>query len=336
MTDRDFWKVALALRVRATLSAALFCSESANMGDHLEMRTRRPWLAVVLSLFCTGLGHIYSGQFIKGLLLFTVSLSAVPVTFLAATFTTDGIVILGFLLVCLVLLGVYLYAIVNSYAAARAAGMDYPLRDYNHGLVYALFIFMGCFHSAGAAQQVRANLCEAFYIPTASMGPTLMKGDYFIANKMSYRDRDARPGEVVVFRSPANRQMRFVKRIIGGPGDRVSVTDNEIFVNGTKLVHELTAGDSAAGSAGEADGELRYESLGGYRYTIRINRLGSKVDDFPETEIPPGHCFVLGDDRDRSLDSRHFGAVPLGDVLGRALFIYVPAHSWRRLGKIAG
>ena len=295
---------------------------------------RKPWLAVVLSLLCTGLGHIYCGRFLKGIALFAVSIITTPLTYLAALCGLATAVLVMLFLACGLVPIVYLYAVVDSFFVARRSEPDFQRRDYNCAAVYSLLITLSMVLPLGAATQIKANVFEAFQCPARSMVPTIIPGDRFLVNKTVYNPTPPERGAVVVFRNPEDREIMYVKRVIGVPGDTVAVLGNEVFVNGTGLTREEQPPVKAGWPDVTVSGTIYYETNGGERYLIAIDPEAEPPDDFPETIVPRGACFVLGDNRNNSRDSRFFGFVPFGDVVGRAQYIYFPAQSWSRFGTI--
>ena len=293
---------------------------------------RNPSTAVMLSLLSTGLGHIYCGRFVTGLALFFASLLPAPFALAAALSRSSNMVLAGVLLPCLLVVAAYLYAIFASYRLAKKMGERYELRDYNRGSVYALFVAGGLIYAATISLFVRENVFEAHYCPTESMAPALCKGDRFLVNKIR-RGGLPRRGELVVFHPPQDRERRFVKRVVGLPGETLQVQGNEVYVNGRKLAHRpIPASDEARAQGG--DRQLVYEDNGTVTYRIQWASEAAKTVAFPAAKIPEGHCFVMGDNRGLSVDSRSFGFLPLGDILGRAEYIYLPAHAWSRFGAI--
>ena len=115
--------------------------------------------------------------------------------------------------------------------------------------------------------------------------------------------------DVVVFRCPTNRPRNYIKRVIGLPGDRVAIINGAAILNGEKLTIEA-----------EGDGKW---TEGGEGRTYHI-LSGPGVEDLPEETVPPACCFVLGDNRQNSSDSREFGFVPLGDIIGTARYRFWP------------
>ena len=295
---------------------------------------RKPWIAVVLSLLCTGLGHIYCGRFAKGITLFAISISTTPLTYLAAICGSATAVLVMLFLAGGLTTVVYLYAVVDSFFVARRTEAEFQRRDYNSGVVYFLFIVLALILPLGTATQIKDNVFEAFKCPARSMVPTIIPGDRFLVNKTVYNPTPPERGAVVVFRNPDDREIMFIKRVIALPGDTVAVTGNEVYVNGVRLVREELPVGKTGWLREAAAGTVYCEINGDRRYLIAIDPESDQRGDFPETVVPRSACFVLGDNRNDSHDSRAFGFVPFGDVVGRAQYIYFPAKSWARFGVI--
>jgi signal peptidase I len=157
---------------------------------------------------------------------------------------------------------------------------------------------------------IRTFLVQAFKIPSGSMMPTLLIGDHILVNKVAYGIRlplwehyfiefkKPQRGDVVVFVFPKDRSKDFIKRVIGVEGDLVEVRRKRVYINGqpVKDPHAFFAGDEQGGA------QIR--------------------EDYGPLRVPKNHLFVMGDNRDRSYDSRFWGFVDLQDVKGRALVIY--------------
>jgi signal peptidase I len=292
---------------------------------------RSPWIAVVLSLFSTGLGHIYSGQIVTGLILFLMSLLFAPVAVLAAHLGSSTVILIGLLLAAFVVVAIYLFAVADAFRAARKAGQHYQLRDYNRGIVYFLFLLVGVFYPVGVAQYLRANVFEAFLIPTGSEAPNFLPGDHVLVNKTTFQGRAPDRGDVIVFRSPKERRLNWIKRVIALPGDTVEVRGTEVIVNGKTLDRERIPASSFPFPLEEGS-EVFYEFNAGRRYRILVAPTNEKIADLPKQTVPEGHCFVLGDNRNKSIDSRGVGVIPLAEIIGAVQYIYWPAESWSRFG----
>jgi signal peptidase I len=224
-----------------------------------------------------------------------------------------------------------MFAAVDAWRAARAARAGYVLREYNRPIVYVLLALVGLFYPVGMVFALRATVFEAFVIPAASMVPNILDGDRILVNKLALQARLPERGDVIVFRNPKNRQLNFVKRVIALPGDKVAVRENVVLVNGRRLEWERVPPSSLEAVRNQANGDVFDETNAGRRYRIMLGG-GSPAPDFAETTVPEGTLFVLGDNRDNSIDSRQFGFVPLGELLGYVQYVYLPAESWTRFG----
>jgi signal peptidase I len=161
------------------------------------------------------------------------------------------------------------------------------------------------------------------------MAPTFLDGDRVLANKLAYRRRMPQRGGTVLFRVPGRPGLTWIKRVIALPGDTVAVRGNEVMVNGRKLERSRVPKGVLPVSL---EGEVFEEINGGRRYYILIGR--ETVADQATLTVPEETCYVLGDHRDRSSDSREFGPVPLAEILGDVPYIFRPAVTWRRFGPV--
>jgi len=296
----------------------------------------------VLSLLCTGLGQIYCGRTARGLVLFLLFLLFAPAVVLAALLPPTTAVLVSLLLLAVAVLGIMLFAAIDAYRVARARGKlegspstlpppGSPPRETTWGLVYVLFILVGVTYPAGVVAGIRANVFEAFYIPTRSEVPNFLPGDRILVNKLIHHAEVPRRGDVVVFHNPKDRRQNFIKRVIGLPGDKVAVKAGQVHLNGKKLELERVPAESLPAVRDALEGgEVFAEVNAGRRYLILLGP--GKSVDFAEQRVPEGSCFVLGDNRNDSQDSREFGSVPLGEVFGLVQYIYYPAGSWSRFG----
>jgi signal peptidase I len=170
---------------------------------------------------------------------------------------------------------------------------------------------------------------QAFQIPSPSMENTLLIGDYLLVNKLCYGGggvgdylmpyRKVRRGDIVVFHYPVNPAQHFVKRVIGVPGDRVRLVNKQVFVNGVAL-KEPYAHFSRPANDLFRDSFPRLDVAAGEtpEWWLQLRKL---VED-GQLIVPQGHYFVMGDNRDDSYDSRYWGFVPQGNIIGRPLLIY--------------
>src|SRR3954453_21616486 len=192
----------------------------------------------MLSLAATGLGQIYCGRIVRGLVMFLGSLLFAPAIVTAALLPPATVVLVGLILALLTVLGVYVFAVVDAFRLAHRGRDHFQPKDYNHPLVYALFILVGLTYPAGVQYFIRSSVFEAFAIPTASEVPTLLPGDRILVNKTTYQRRFVRRGDEVVFRMPSEPGLKWAKRVVALPGDAVEVKVNEVLVNGQQLQRE--------------------------------------------------------------------------------------------------
>ncbi len=211
---------------------------------------------------------------------------------------------------------------------------------------------------------LRSFLFEPFKIPTGSMIPTLHVGDLILVNKFTYGVRlpvinqkildvnNPERGDVMVFRYPPNPNVDYIKRVIGLPGDEVSYLNKKLVINGKPLSKDVLPDFLD-------EDTMRYSKQ--FEELIELSRGGSKkhkllndeqrpamipgVEDFSgrqncrySTEgvvckVPAGHYFMMGDNRDNSLDSRYWGFVPEQNIVGRAFFVWMNFGNLRRIGS---
>ncbi len=181
---------------------------------------------------------------------------------------------------------------------------------------------------------LRSFVAEPFRIPSGSMMPTLLVGDFILVNKFSYGVRlpvtrtvildTGRPerGDVVVFKYPRNPAEDYIKRVVGLPGDLIEFRDRTLFVNGEPQALEKLGPYDGVGSGRMMTGAMRFrESLGEVPHEILMRENVAGLSG--SVRVPEGHYFMVGDNRDNSNDSRMWGFVPEELLVGRALFIWL-------------
>jgi signal peptidase I len=176
-------------------------------------------------------------------------------------------------------------------------------------------------------------ILQAFKIPSQSMEPTLLVGDHLLVNKFVFEGtgswyekllpyRPVRRGDIVVFRFPYDDHLHYVKRVIGLPGDRIRIVDKRVYVNGSLLVEPYVVHDPAAD---DPFGD-NFPPVDGYalRRELRPEWADQILNHVQHGElvVPPDHYFVMGDNRDRSSDSRYWGFVDRRAIMGRPILIY--------------
>ncbi len=313
------------------------------MTDAIEKsKTRRkPWTAVMLSAILPGMGHIYCGQIVIGIgLMFATSLFFPVLIFDTHRVkpTSEGVEI-GLLLmfsVMTVLVGIV--ALVDSYRQARRTRYDYQLKDYNRWYVYVALTVIFCGGGIGYSLQIRDKYIEAFSVPTWSMAPTIFSGDRVLANKTAYRLADPERGDIVLFANPDNRRQNYIKRVVALAGDTVEIKDGHLYINDKKLERTQLDPLTFKTSQGNVKGTVFLEKNNSAEYRIfladEIAGSTPPTEDLEKLTVAKYSCFVLGDNRLSSRDSRHFGPIPLTSVRGKFGYLYCPARNWSRFGPI--
>lgn len=237
------------------------------------------------------------------------------------------------------------------------------VREYAEALLTALLV----------AFVIRSFVIEAFKIPSGSMIPTLMIGDHIFVNKFVYGLRipftkkhivtfgTPKRGDAVVFMYPLDESKDFIKRVVGLPGDHVLLRGDEILINGQRVSRQplqvlsdreaspnflKIIPDAVAAEMGLhgipffrdwEDFDYYVETLDATRHLVQFDV--SPAFEESSLEVPPNHLFVMGDNRDNSSDSREWGFVPLENIKGKAMFVWLSIDyekrnlRWNRFGK---
>ena len=205
---------------------------------------------------------------------------------------------------------------------------------------------------------LRSFLFEPFKIPSGSMIPTLMIGDLILVNKFHYGVRlpvintkivannDPQRGDVMVFRYPPQPSLDYIKRVVGVPGDEVAYLNKTLTVNG-QPVPKVAQADFFDPDTMRYGKQFQEQQNGKTYNTLNDNDRPAFVpgaSDFPFKDqcrysvegvvckVPPGHYFMMGDNRDNSLDSRYWGFVPEANIVGRAFFVWMNFGNFKRIG----
>jgi signal peptidase I len=199
-------------------------------------------------------------------------------------------------------------------------------------------------YAVAIALVIRTVAFEPFNIPSGSMIPTLLVGDYLFVSKFAYGyshfslpfspdlfsgrifGRVPKRGDVAVFKLPRDNSTDYIKRIIGLPGDTIQMKGGQLFINGTEVPRQLVGDYTVEGDGPPMVDKEYLESLpGGKTHDIIKQEDVGGMNDTEEYKVPDGFVFAMGDNRDNSQDSRYLNAVgyiPLENLVGRAEFIF--------------
>ncbi len=198
---------------------------------------------------------------------------------------------------------------------------------------------------------LRSFIAEPFRIPSGSMKPTLLEGDFILVNKFIYGIRlpvfgtkiikihEPQRGDILVFRFPEDTSVDYIKRVVGVPGDKISYRDKVVYLNGKPVAQDPLGSVYDTDTYGQTYQVKHFkENLEKRPHSIFIHP-GEGVT-MEEITVPQGKYFVMGDNRDNSLDSRRWGFVPEDLILGKAFFIWMSWDGvskdirWQRIGHV--
>lgn len=221
----------------------------------------------------------------------------------------------------------------ESNLRSRTIPLRILVREYTEGLLVAVLI----------AIFLRVFVISAYKIPTGSMVPTLKVGDFIFAYKLPYGVpmpftggerwgfRIPSRGDVVVFRYPGNETVNYVKRVVGLPGDRITIKNKRLFVNEIAADYRPLSDEVINDLPGKEYYQAFQETIYGSTHVV-IRSRSDEADFFGPVVVPPGHIFVLGDNRDSSDDSRYWGSVPVKNLEGRVVMIWMSFDWLNRWG----
>ena len=243
----------------------------------------------------------------------------------------------------------------DKWVLAKKRAADEPR---SQGVEYCVSLFPVIF----LVFVLRSFLIEPFRIPSGSMMPTLLAGDFILVNKYTYGIRlpvidkkvieinQPQRGEVMVFHFPEDPSIDYIKRVVGLPGDVVEYKDKRLAINGQPLAYEENGTFSfEAGGLNFVTGIIYREKLGTEPHAAMVipgipGFLPEQVRPFPHQEnctynedsfsckVPDGHYFMMGDNRDGSNDGRYWGFVPDENIVGKAFFIWMNFGDMKRIG----
>lgn len=195
---------------------------------------------------------------------------------------------------------------------------------------------------------MRSFAYEAYRIPSGSLKPTLLIGDFILVNKFDYGIRlpiihtkivevgKPKHGDIVVFREPPTESRNLIKRVIGLPGDRVSYKDKVLYINGKEILQQFKQYSIDQENSATWNVIEKQENLLGV--THPIYQIPSRENDDFDVVVPEGKYFMMGDNRDGSADSRSWGFLPEKNIIGKAIRVWMSVDTlkhpvrWERIG----
>lgn len=295
-------------------------------GAPLEMRTRSPLLAALVSVLVPGLGHVYAGRAARGLVAGFGAL-AWSVAIVQLMMLAPGRA-LRILLVVLLPLGIA-WVMWDAARVTRPVRERYVPRRYNRWYVYLLIIFSASIVSNVMKAGMLRFIVHAFKLPGPSMEPTLLRGDFIFASPRV--PATIRRGDVVVY-GDAGRM--YIHRVVAVGGDVVGMRRKVLWLNGRPVREPFAAHSDPTGNPGTE--EMAWQRAFLADPAARDGYAPTR-DDWGPLRVPAGRYLLLGDNRDNSLDGRLTGFVPREAIMGRPVWIYFSRDEggpvrWSRIG----
>ena len=307
-------------------------------------RPRRPWLAALLSLFFVGLGQLYAGRLFRALawLALYVTAGMGPFILLSCSgMMEDRPGLLWAMIVPVAAL--WFLNSADAFLVARRNRKEFTPKWFNHPALYVFFPLLSALVLHLTAYGCKAVFFESFIVPHAAMAPTILPGDRIFVNKLAYRKSMPRRGDICVFRDPEG--VSHVMRVIGLPGDEIEIRGGRPVVNHDVVPRQPARIDpkieaflqERAESGPFDDLAGSRETLNGSTYVVFDSQRSPQVElrgpyeriwTCPQMAVPADHIFVLGDNRTMAKDSRFFGFVHAGDIIGR-----MESRYWRSFGR---
>lgn len=286
-----------------------------------NIQPRKPFVASLMSLVLPGFGQLYNGQVNKAIWLFLAfALISVPGIAAIALYLPTVLTVPTLALSLIAVVAMWLFGIIDAWRQAGQRQHYLAAAWQCSGAYAAVLVLCSGLALPLLIDYVRSNQVEPFRIPSASMAPAVLQGDLLFADKRYNRagwagvpggqTSSIARGDIAIFTYPNDRTLKYIKRIIALPGDKVKIQNGEVQVNGVLLAAALP---SAQATDKPAANEL-------------------------DITVAAGQVFVMGDNRRNSKDSRDFGSVPIQDVVGKARQVWFSSGPdgvrWQRLGKV--
>jgi signal peptidase I len=264
--------------------------------EKMDNKPRKPWIAGLLSLIQPGFGHVYNGEIRRALAIYAISFLSSPAIILCLHRRFVIIFLVSYVIFALAYYGL---VFADAIRTARRNRDHFVPKAYNKVVVYlGIFLLVVCLNLS-LASIIKSNFIQAYKSPSASMEPTLLIGDHMLVDRTEAA-RSPRRGDVIIFEFPEDSSKDFVKRVVAVGGDRVEIRDKVLFVNGTQA----------------------HEPYVSHKEANLVPASMNPRDNYGPQVVPVDSYFMLGDNRDRSYDSRFFGCVPKSKVKGTVKSLY--------------
>jgi signal peptidase I len=262
----------------------------------MENKPRKPWIAGLLSLIQPGLGQVYNGELRKALPIYILPILLIPGMILCLHSEFIRVFLAAY-----AILGsaYYVFVFVDAVRTAKQFKNQYTPKKYNKPLAYVGIYLLVAVFSVSISTAVKFNVIQAYKFPSASMEPTLLIGDHILVDR-SQSARNPKRGDLIVFEYPEDPAKDFIKRVVAVGGDTVEIKNKELLVNGKAVKEPYVA----------------------HKETDLIPASQNPRDNYGPQVVPKDSYFVLGDNRDRSYDSRFWGAVSKDKVKGTVKNLY--------------
>ncbi len=275
-------------------------------------KPRKLWAAGLLTLLTTGLGHLYAGSPKRGLILFGIERCLLIVFAVSALVIVPDLILMVPAFICG--LAFTVFCVTDAISIAKRKKENYELTKYNRWFVYVGYVVGLFLVSTIVSAGVKANLIQAYKIPSGAMIPTLLIGDHILVNKLIYKTSEPKRGDIIVYPYPEDPSREFVKRLVAVEGDVIEIREKRLYINGKEQSEP---------------------------YKINTDPVNSRDqrDNFSPVTVPPGKLFFMGDNRDQSYDSRFYGFVPKNTIKGKVMSLYWSWDNvnhmvrWDRIGK---
>ncbi len=275
------------------------------MTEQTLQRKRRPAIAALLALAAPGLGHLYCGKLMPAIGSVLAAIVYANIFFLLLVYQdAQPSHLLAYLIAGLL---VYLLQVGHVCRTARRQSVDLTLRPYNQWYYYAIWWLSVA--TIGFMTGSTFSDYRTYHTPSTSMENALLYNDRFVVDLSAYRSVDPARGDIAIFLCPRDGTTLYLKRCIAVPGDTVEIVGKRLFLNGAAAREPLTIQFTDLTSTGEP--RIHAKLPGG---------IDSR-DNYGPHVVPAGQFFMMGDNRDNSLDSRYWGFVPKELILGKVIRI---------------